>query len=87
MEKNPTKEIFTCASGISPSGSVHVGNFREVKICRQSDKKKMLESQKDLFKNVYQLVMNDNSGPRLPLLIAAVGRESMIELLTFQAFT
>lgn len=30
INKHPTKEVFTCASGISPSGSVHIGNFREV---------------------------------------------------------
>ena len=27
---HPNKEVFTCASGISPSGVVHIGNFREV---------------------------------------------------------
>jgi len=25
-----TKELYTCASGITPSGSVHIGNFREI---------------------------------------------------------
>jgi len=30
IEKYPDKETFVCASGISPSGSVHIGNFREV---------------------------------------------------------
>lgn len=30
IQKYPTKEVFTCASGISPSGSVHIGNFREI---------------------------------------------------------
>ncbi|MCL2558435.1 MAG: lysine--tRNA ligase, partial [Treponema sp.] len=25
----PGKEFFTCASGITPSGTVHEGNFRE----------------------------------------------------------
>ncbi|MCL2412124.1 MAG: lysine--tRNA ligase, partial [Treponema sp.] len=24
------KELYTCASGITPSGSVHIGNFREI---------------------------------------------------------
>ncbi|GGB63613.1 lysine--tRNA ligase [Fictibacillus barbaricus] len=28
--KYPDRETFVCASGISPSGSVHIGNFREV---------------------------------------------------------
>ncbi len=27
---HPDRETFVCASGISPSGSVHIGNFREV---------------------------------------------------------
>ena len=30
IEKYPEKDMFVCASGISPSGSVHIGNFREV---------------------------------------------------------
>ena len=30
IRQNPEKESFTCASGISPSGIVHMGNFREV---------------------------------------------------------
>lgn len=29
MKDNPEKDTFVCASGISPSGSVHIGNFRE----------------------------------------------------------
>ncbi len=32
IEKNPSKEVYTCASGVSPSGSVHIGNFREIAI-------------------------------------------------------
>ncbi|MBH0172375.1 lysine--tRNA ligase [Fictibacillus sp. 23RED33] len=30
IRKYPDRETFVCASGISPSGSVHIGNFREV---------------------------------------------------------
>jgi lysyl-tRNA synthetase class 1 len=30
IEKHPNKETLVCASGISPSGVVHIGNFREV---------------------------------------------------------
>jgi lysyl-tRNA synthetase, class I len=30
IEKHPQKDLFVCASGISPSGMVHIGNFREV---------------------------------------------------------
>ncbi len=28
--RNPNKEEYVCAAGISPSGSVHIGNFRDV---------------------------------------------------------
>ena len=30
IAKKPDKEEYVCASGISPSGSVHIGNFREI---------------------------------------------------------
>ncbi len=30
IERNPQKEEYVCAAGISPSGSVHIGNFRDV---------------------------------------------------------
>ncbi|MFB7141375.1 lysine--tRNA ligase [Gottfriedia sp. NPDC056225] len=30
IEKYPNQETYVCASGISPSGSVHIGNFREI---------------------------------------------------------
>jgi lysyl-tRNA synthetase class 1 len=30
INKHPNKTSFVCASGISPSGVVHIGNFREV---------------------------------------------------------
>ena len=30
IEKNPNKPEYICACGISPSGSVHIGNFRDV---------------------------------------------------------
>lgn len=30
IQKHPQKDTFVCASGISPSGTVHIGNFREV---------------------------------------------------------
>ena len=29
INENPGKEEFTCAAGISPSGPIHIGNFRE----------------------------------------------------------
>ena len=30
ISENPNKEEFLCAAGTSPSGSVHIGNFRDV---------------------------------------------------------
>ena len=30
INENPNKECFVCAAGISPSGSVHIGNFRDI---------------------------------------------------------
>ncbi|MBD3270825.1 lysine--tRNA ligase [Candidatus Peregrinibacteria bacterium] len=33
IERFPDEEIYTCAAGISPSGVVHFGNFRDVMTC------------------------------------------------------
>ncbi len=30
IKRNPNKEEYVCSSGISPSGSVHIGNFRDI---------------------------------------------------------
>ena len=30
IERNPGKEEYVCAAGISPSGSIHIGNFRDI---------------------------------------------------------
>lgn len=30
IKKNPDKPEYVCAAGISPSGSIHIGNFRDV---------------------------------------------------------
>ena len=30
IDRNPEKEEYVCAAGISPSGSIHIGNFRDV---------------------------------------------------------
>lgn len=30
IERKPDKEEYVCAAGISPSGSIHIGNFRDV---------------------------------------------------------
>ena len=30
IKRNPNKEEYVCAAGVSPSGSVHIGNFRDI---------------------------------------------------------
>ena len=30
IRRKPNKEEYVCAAGISPSGSVHIGNFRDI---------------------------------------------------------
>ncbi|MGN0298054.1 MAG: lysine--tRNA ligase [Lachnospiraceae bacterium] len=30
IERNPNKSEYVCAAGISPSGSIHIGNFRDI---------------------------------------------------------
>ena len=30
IKNNPSKEEYVCAAGISPSGSIHIGNFRDI---------------------------------------------------------
>ena len=49
IENNPNKEEYVCAAGVSPSGSVHIGNFRDlatpwfvVKALRKQGKKARL---------------------------------------------
>ena len=32
IERNPNKECYVCAGGGSPSGSIHIGNFRDLAI-------------------------------------------------------
>ena len=48
-----------------------------------TDKAEKRQQQKSLFKAVYQLTLGQESGPRIPLLVEVVGREKMIELLSF----
>jgi lysyl-tRNA synthetase class 1 len=30
IKNNPAKDEYICAAGISPSGSIHIGNFRDI---------------------------------------------------------
>lgn len=43
IDRHPDKEEYVCAAGISPSGSVHIGNFRDIAtslfVCKALEKK------------------------------------------------
>ena len=43
IKKNPDKEEYICAAGVSPSGSVHIGNFRDIAtplfVCKALEKR------------------------------------------------
>ena len=42
LDRNPDKSEYVCAAGISPSGSIHIGNFRDIAtslfVCRSLEK-------------------------------------------------
>ena len=44
IRKKPDKEQYVCAAGISPSGSIHIGNFRDIEtalfVCKALIKKR-----------------------------------------------
>ncbi|QSF47325.1 lysine--tRNA ligase [Paenibacillus tianjinensis] len=52
-------------------------------ICHHDDKKMMRSNQKRLFALIYQLVLHQSEGPRIPALIQAVGTEPLLRLLDF----
>ncbi|MNI96360.1 lysyl-tRNA synthetase [compost metagenome] len=52
-------------------------------ICHHEDKKIMRCNQKRLFSLIYQLVLNQPEGPRIPVLIQTVGTERLLALLDF----
>ena len=65
IEKNPNKEEYICATGISPSGSVHIGNFRDiatsyfvVKALRKMGKKAKLLHSWDEFDRLRKVPAN-----------------------------
>ncbi|MEW4218384.1 lysine--tRNA ligase [Rossellomorea marisflavi] len=64
------------AAGADPMHSVY-------EICRQEDKKKMKSAQKALFQTIYMLILGKKNGPRLPLLLSAVGKDRFMALLAF----
>uniref|UniRef100_UPI0040567720 lysine--tRNA ligase n=1 Tax=Agathobacter sp. TaxID=2021311 RepID=UPI0040567720 len=65
IERNPNKEEYVCATGISPSGSVHIGNFRDiatsyfvVKALRKMGKKARLLHSWDEFDRLRKVPVN-----------------------------
>lgn len=65
IEARPNKEEYVCAAGISPSGSVHIGNFRDiatsyfvVKALRSKGKKARLLFSWDEFDRLRKVPVN-----------------------------
>ena len=65
IEKKPDKECYVCATGISPSGSIHIGNFRDtatsyfvVKALRKLGKKAILLHSWDNFDRLRKIPVN-----------------------------
>lgn len=65
VERNPQKEEYVCAAGISPSGSIHIGNFRDVatsyfvvKALRKMGKKARLLFSWDEFDRLRKIPVN-----------------------------
>lgn len=65
IAKNPNKEEYVCAAGISPSGSIHIGNFRDiatslfvVKALRKKGKKAKLLFSWDEFDRLRKVPKN-----------------------------
>ena len=65
VNRNPNKEEYVCAAGISPSGSIHIGNFRDiatsyfvVKALRKMGKKARLLFSWDEFDRMRKVPVN-----------------------------
>ena len=65
IRRNPDKEEYVCAAGISPSGSIHIGNFRDiatsyfvVKALRKMGKKARLLFSWDEFDRLRKVPVN-----------------------------
>lgn len=65
INQNPSKEEYVCAAGISPSGSIHIGNFRDiatsyfvVKALRKMGKKARLLFSWDEFDRLRKIPVN-----------------------------
>ena len=65
IRRRPDKEEYVCAAGISPSGSIHIGNFRDiatsyfvVKALRRQGKKARLLFSWDEFDRLRKIPVN-----------------------------
>ncbi len=65
IKRNPDKAEYVCAAGISPSGSIHIGNFRDiatsyfvVRALRKKGKKARLLFSWDEFDRVRKIPVN-----------------------------
>ena len=65
IDRNPNKAEYVCAAGISPSGSIHIGNFRDiatsyfvVKALRKMGKKARLLFSWDEFDRLRKVPVN-----------------------------
>lgn len=77
------RQWIRAVCGILGNEAFDAGQWMEAiyALGRDEDKKIMKNNQKRLFMIIYQLVLNKNEGPRLPLLIQAVGAKKVISLL------
>lgn len=71
IRRRPDKEEYVCAAGISPSGSIHIGNFRDiatsyfvVKALRRQGKKAKLLFSWDEFDRLRKIPVNVAKLPR-----------------------
>ncbi len=71
IRRRPDKEEYVCAAGISPSGSIHIGNFRDiatslfaVKALRRQGKKAKLLFSWDEFDRLRKIPVNVAKVPR-----------------------
>jgi lysyl-tRNA synthetase class I len=77
-----------CASGISPSRPIHLGNLREVMtphiVAEALRERGLKQAQRSFFIALYQLICERETGPRIPTLLLSLGKEKVKMLLAPQ---
>ncbi|MGK0603804.1 lysine--tRNA ligase [Enterococcus gilvus] len=70
---------------LATSGDLNEGDLMQAiyDLTDATDKKEKRAEQKELFSAIYQLTLNQDHGPRIPLLIKVVGPEKLQQLLDF----